>query len=481
MKPIQTLLFLLGIFALLSLIVLVFPKDGLELTSDIKLIFPTFTEIFSPDEPDAVDISALTADSINTGLKKNIASKPASAKADTLIDPKFLQYPSGDVSVLHPFFAQLDSIKIDKRQIRVVHYGDSQLEEDRISSFVREELQQTFGGWGPGLISPQPLAQSISILQSDSDNWERFAIYSADDKAEHRRYGVLASFARYGGTSAYLKLRQSPFAYDRSKAFTKCTLLYGFNPASVKAELLFDGKPRASKTLKSSNHLQVATWMLDSIPNDLTIKFSGGGSPDVYAVALDGDAGGVAVDNVPMRGAAGTIFAGLDSTLLGESYDTLGVKLLILQYGGNAMPTGSPEQAARFGEKFCTHLKALRTLRPQIPMIVIGLADMSKKVKGKLQSYPYIENMRDALRKAAFDAGAAYWDMFGAMGGRNSMPVWVKSKPPLAGPDYVHFTRKGAEKISGLFYTALMKDYNSYRRTLVKSDTTVTAFDATKK
>ena len=65
---------------------------------------------------------------------------------------------------------------------------------------------------------------------------------------------------------------------------------------------------------------------------------------------------------------------------------------------------------------------------------------MSMKERNRYVSYPNIEKVRDALKQASFSAGAAYWDMFEAMGGRNSMPSWVFAQPPLASTDFVHFT-----------------------------------------
>ena len=60
---------------------------------------------------------------------------------------------------------------------------------------------------------------------------------------------------------------------------------------------------------------------------------------------------------------------------------------------------------------------------------------------------PQYFEILDSLRAAANNAGAAYWDMYGAMGGDGSMVEWVKARPQLAGNDYVHFTPKGAEAV----------------------------------
>jgi hypothetical protein len=44
-------------------------------------------------------------------------------------------------------------------------------------------------------------------------------------------------------------------------------------------------------------------------------------------------------------------------------------------------------------------------------------------------------------KKAAFKSGAAFWDMYKAMGGENSMPSWVFAEP--AGIErFVHFNHE---------------------------------------
>jgi lysophospholipase L1-like esterase len=62
--------------------------------------------------------------------------------------------------------------------------------------------------------------------------------------------------------------------------------------------------------------------------------------------------------------------------------------------------------------------------------------------------------MDKLLKKMAEEEQIAYWSMYDAMGGKNSMVKWVEIG--LAGSDYVHFTRAGANKIGRLLYDWLM-------------------------
>ena len=56
----------------------------------------------------------------------------------------------------------------------------------------------------------------------------------------------------------------------------------------------------------------------------------------------------------------------------------------------------------------------------------------------------------------------AYWDLYGAMGGMNSMTNWVNSNPPLAGSDHIHFTTRGAEKTGEMMMQSLKLYYEYY-------------------
>ena len=54
------------------------------------------------------------------------------------------------------------------------------------------------------------------------------------------------------------------------------------------------------------------------------------------------------------------------------------------------------------------------------------------------------------------------------MGGENSMRDWVKHNPPYAGPDYIHFTPRGARIVGDALARTLLvyHDFYSLRKTL---------------
>ncbi len=462
LRPIQVFLFLASVIAVLLSISAVFPQDGIQLSNSLRLDFPTLHDL-TATAPDKADISNVLKAAEAPLAQAAETPTPNQTTIDTT-SPARLHYPNNDPSVLYPFFAALDSAKTSKRVARILHYGDSQIEEDRISNYLREQFQQQFGGAGVGLTSLFPLAPSMSLTQTYSGTLERFSIYGGDSaRATHRKYGMMGSFTRFSPPDATVRLKASSVALEHSRAFTRISLLYGNGTGTAKAELYADGKSLGAKTLKAGRGVQLVDWTMTEPPKQTALRFSGA-SPDLYGVMLDG-AEGVALDNIPMRGSAGTVFTAMDMSLIGETAKLVNAKLIILQFGGNAIPMPNlNNNLDSFEKSFLKQLQTVKQHCPDATLLVIGPSDMSIKQKNKMTTHPQVERVRDALKRCAFAVGAPYWDMYEAMGGKNSMPSWVAAKPPLAGSDYIHFTRAGAEKIAALFWNSLINDYALYRQ-----------------
>ena len=84
--------------------------------------------------------------------------------------------------VFNNFFSNLYHQKWKNSKIRVMHYGDSQIECDRITSYIRNKLQIRFKGMGPGLLPAiQPYGSFFSIDQINTGNWKRFTVFGKVD------------------------------------------------------------------------------------------------------------------------------------------------------------------------------------------------------------------------------------------------------------------------------------------------------------
>ena len=88
---------------------------------------------------------------------------------------------------------------------------------------------------------------------------------------------------------------------------------------------------------------------------------------------------------------------------------------------------------------------------------------MGKSYNGKLGTWKGLPELNDSLRAMALRNKIAYWDMFNVMGGEGSMAQWVKHNPPMAGPDYVHFTYRGAQEIGSDLAKSFTTYYDFYK------------------
>jgi len=482
MKPSGILIFFSSVFVLLIAGAMIFPKDGIRISSDIHLRFFNTKDFLPSGKVEYADINKilkqqkLLNDSVLTAIAEGDlnAVDTIRANADSLISSiTRIEFPGNDTSLLYPFFRTLSNLPSSGQLIRIMHYGDSQIEDDRITSLLRNRLQARFGGSGAGLVPASQLyPYGFSMKQQNSDNWYRYTGFGKiDTTIKHRRYGALASFCSYqplgvppssDTTEAWIRFAVSPYGYKNTKQFSQCRVFYSQNREPFLNELYVDNELHDADLFPAASQLKVIQWKFDTPAKEIMLKFRGQSSPEIYGIALDGRKG-IAVDNVPLRGCSGLFFTLFDEQLLAAMYKELNVKLFILQFGGNFVPSGLDNYTG-YENWFSNQLKRIKKLCPGAAILVIGVADMSVKDKNHYITNPNVEKVRDALKSAAFKSGAAFWDMYKAMGGKNSMPSWVFANPPLASGDFVHFNPRGAKTIAQMFYNAFILEYHRFEK-----------------
>jgi lysophospholipase L1-like esterase len=486
MKPISVVGFLIMVFTGLFVLMAVFPKGGIELRGEYKIQFPGLAEFFTPDTTQQKNIADILAITQQTEIAEKKTVKDEVTKNDFKgdvylfagLDPEKsaglkIQYPKGDVSIMHRFFEKLANA--NGRKVRISHYGDSQIEGDRISGNLRNELQKKFGGQGPGLFPVIPIAPALWENNKYSDNWRRYTGFGRiDSLVPHKEYGALMSFSRFtpystsGSDTAWHSawFEITPRFSSRAGNFKEFTMFY--NKCSSPAHLqVYAGENLYREDSLNGQEFSHLSFTFDTPPPSIKLVFKGKSGPDILGFSITSETG-VIVDNIPMRGASGTEFSKTDKIVLEKMLRQLSPDLLILQFGGNVLPyIDNEEKAANFGKWFENHVKMLRKMVPSAEVLVIGPADMSVKEGDKFVTHPFLENIRDAVREAAFSSGGAFWDMYVAMGGRNSMPLWVNADPPLGASDYIHFSPKGAAKIAEILNLALINDYQLWKNSSV--------------
>ena len=491
MKPYKILLYLISVITSLYAISYVFPEKGIEIYGGVKLRFPAFDGIFNIERIDYADISEVvkidTSLLIASEIDEEIIAKKRilnDFRYDTLLTDEMraklhrLQYPVNNRMLLYPFFRQLLLLREEGNLIRILHYGDSQIEGDRITSLLRYNFQTRFGGEGPGMIALNDITPTSSVNREFSTNWRRYTMLGrVDTSLTGNIFGPMLSFARFlphqsdsiidqsKTTEAWLRLSRSGWAYPNTRAYSTLNLFYGNNKTAVSLQISDkEGNILFVDSLMPSTDISKKTWYFEQKPDFLFLRFNGAGSPDIYCLTLDPDKG-IAVDNIPMRGSSGVDFTKTNMDVLGQFYNEMNVKLLIMEFGVNVAPHILTDYTF-YENALYRNLMALKRLDPELCIIVMGISDMSRKREDGegYETYPNIEKIRNAQKNAAFRASCAFWDTYEAMGGRNSMPSWVMAEPPLAAKDFTHFNAAGAKIIAKMFYNALIAEYEDYLR-----------------
>lgn len=483
MKPIKTLLFILSVFVLLAGSMWILPEDGVKV-GPFTVYMPEFSEMVMAEEPEYAEITniinqqfeidSLIDIEVDTIAGDTVVEIIHRASYDTLVQSvhKIEMNEMGRAN-LKRFFTHLKNDSLT----RIMHYGDSQIEGDRITSFVRNKLQVRFGGTGVGLRPAlQPYDYIFSAVQVNSKNWKRFPIYGRiDSTIEHSKYGVMGAMSRFAPVTsdtipfvdsvlykAEMNVSKSKISYRRTQEYAHMRLFYGNAKRPVELQLLVKGDTLLRDTLEQDLDYGIVECALPDSTSSVTLKFSGFDSPDIYGIELASQTG-VIMDNIALRGSSGTIFTRANYTHSLKMYTDLDPDLFILQFGGNTIPYIKNEKAiARYGRYFGAQIRTLQSLCPNAAILVIGPSDMSTKVKDKYVSYEHLPNVVETLKNVSLEHGCGYWDMYTAMGGYNSMPSWVNAEPELARPDYVHFSPRGARLIANMFYNALLLEYNQF-------------------
>jgi lysophospholipase L1-like esterase len=471
-KPIRIfiLLFYIG---LMSALLLAMSPGEVPLSPEITVKVPTIFDFFpKPDSSNLADMSEFLEfeKKIKENEKKQTQKIEIIPESRDSVTVKSIQYPKDQENALFGFFESLSELNQSETGfIRVLHYGDSQLEGDRITEYLRKQLQHQFGGCGVGFVPITEVNNLRSTLQTSAwKYWEKFTIYGSSPKpSPHKKFGILGNYHSFKlpegeqGYGPWVEYQTTAISDSLCRKAQLVKVFFRSPNGDLALRLAADNGEWIEQMASPSEELQQITFPLKKENfKKLRLEFNSPDEVEVNGVALDCEKG-IAVDNIPMRGSSGTDFLKMNRSYLAAQFKSLKVKLIIYQFGVNVVPY-LIEDFGFYENAVFAQLKFLKSLSEdlKIDILVIGTSDMARKEGELYESYPNIKAIRNAQKQAAFRAGCPFWDLYEAMGGHNSMNNWVKIG--FAAKDYTHFSNKGARVVSELFYNELMKEYKHY-------------------
>ncbi|MFH0734792.1 MAG: hypothetical protein V1773_09650 [bacterium] len=335
-------------------------------------------------------------------------------------------------------------------KLRIAYYGDSIIEGDLFSQDLRNYIQKRFGGAGVGFV---PITNNNSGIRNTiqhqySSNFINYSILKK--KPQGIYFGINGFVYLTDTTSAYNdSLHSNTDNYwveyeqpNKTKIFNSVRIFYSTLSDSAYCTYSVNGLEYNELLLPKS--IWVKEVRIDNINSD-KIKVNFSKHLMLYGVSFE-DNQGVFVDNFSIRGHSGLQLTRIPQTMLECFNSFMNYKLIILQFGANVI-TEETKDYSWYKEGMVKVIKHFQSAFPNTSILLISSSDRSKKdIKG-FKTLPCLTKLIDAQRNAAKSTNIAFWNIYKAMGGNNSMPLWVEEK--LASPDYTHFNFAGAKILSG--------------------------------
>ena len=424
------------------------------------------------------------------GASSSVAEGGASASTSFILD-----YSQGGAGGMRHFYQALANAKKMNRPVRVAYYGDSFIEGDIFTADLRELLQDQFGGNGVGWVdcASQVHGFRTTVVHNFSGINEYEVVkrpFKVTNQGIAQRYFTAANGAKinYKGS----KVRHHLNAWDKAIFYLRTdggltmrttingdTTLVNTVEGSQNLQIVEHKAPQASKAAQTLQAPPSASEgaTLDPSSDSKTIEapsgavggasaissvsysFSNiGAGTLLYGVAFEGTKG-VVVDNFSMRGSAGYTLSNIPAATLAQFAARRPYDLIVLHYGlnvANAKQANYSGYTRQMGEA----IDHLRQAYPEASFLIVSMPDRDQRTDAGLRTMKGVEQLVAYQQIMASDHAVSFFNLFEAMGGRESMKGLVEQG--MANKDYTHINFKGGRHLARLLYDALMAGYHSY-------------------
>lgn len=342
--------------------------------------------------------------------------------------------------VLNSFNNELDLLaKKRAGKVSIVHIGDSHVQGDYFSGFVRKEFQKHFGNAGRGFVFPYRLANSYGpsdVLFTSNGRFESKDLMHCNSRCDFGAVGFEVSTSE--NASLALRTDNTLFStvqlhYDKN-VYLPCSdsIPYTFtdthNIARIEfdkllSEIEFEGKPKTKS------------------------------SAVIRGLVLENGQPGVLYHSLGVNGSAA--FQYIKSYDFENQVKHLDPDLIILSFGTN--------DCYMTRDKFCqscvksNYLSLIGRLKNQNSDIPILLTTPPDHYYKRRYANSNLNRMCKVLYDVALETNVALYDLHSSMGGSGSVKNWHEEG--LAAGDLIHYSKAGYQLQGEMLFNALLENY----------------------
>ena len=357
-----------------------------------------------------------------------------------------------------------------ERIVRVLHWGDSTIAADGICKTVRGRMQARFGDGGPGFLPVHVDTRwqiRPGILRwNDDAEWETFNVTFAG--SEEWRYGLGGHVSTAVG-EASVSMGGVKLEDGERQPLHRFDVYYQAQPEGGSVSVVPNGTGGARITT-SADRVQDKFRLLNSPQGSskLWIKTHGDGPVSLYGIAREAAGPGVTWETLGVAGSSiASVINHQGRVHIKGQVARRSPDLIVYQTGGNELeyPDLQRGEGEAYRGKYLEALGKLRAGAPDTPCLMIGPIDQGTRERGKVVSRAGLDKIIRLQREAATEAGCAYWNARGVMGGAGGFARWIQHDPQLGSTDLLHLTSDGFELIGESLADALLDRYDHWRAT----------------
>lgn len=362
---------------------------------------------------------------------------------------------TGNTQQLSYFLKALKNAKTEK--VRIGLWGDSIIEGDVITENLRDYLQKMFGGNGIGFVSmvADDYRMRKTIDQTFSDDWTKAALFGLNPN--NLPIGLNAG-VYLPADGSWVKFKTSSLSKSMT-SFGDLRIFYKSPNGNCNLSYSIDNGGKKNIILEKGNSVQAVSLNADNA-HEVKFNFQNCSNTDFYGVSFE-NGNGVYVDNYSIKGNSGIGLNNISDDMYKDFSSLMNYKLIILSFGLNVL---SPVYSNYdwYAEKMIKVVEHFKKAFPESSILIVSVGDRAIKQGSNFASDPEIPLLIKAQKEIAEKTGVAFWNLFEAMGGENSMLDWVNAAPPLAYRDYAHLSYEGGEVVAKLLSNALLNEYKKY-------------------
>lgn len=327
--------------------------------------------------------------------------------------------------------------------VRIAFMGDSFVEGDILTSDLRSELQQSFGGRGVDFVPCDiPFATARRSVKRSASGWSSYSVMKPKSAPESLRdLFFISGYISEGKAGAKVRW-QSTDIFPTIDSCSRARILLVSRDTSRVVVTLND---TLSHEVEIAGDERLREIYIEAPYKSLSMRVAEG-KVVCYGASLEGD-GGVAVDNFSVRSNNGHAIFGTGAQINRQAHDMLSYDLVVLQYGLNIMMPGQ-RNFSKYRDQLRDMIAYTERCFPNAAILVLGVSDrwIKDEETGRFKPIGSVDALTRHQRAAADSSRVAFWNTSEAMADLGGMPAFVRNG--WAAGDYTHLNYAGGRRIA---------------------------------